>query len=299
MRLEWLEDVLAVLETGSLIRAAEQRYLTQPAFSRRIKTIETYIGVELFDRSKKPVEVNRAVIDQKQNIQDLVAGLHDLIHELKHQDREFHNHIVIASQHAITTSVAPSLIKNVSRSVDTSFHLRSANRDECYALLMSKQADLIVIYQTEHEIFPSQEGFLEQCNLGHERLIPVCATDEVQNLKAAYAGGEIPVIAYPVDVFFGEVMHQEIFPHIRGQTSIRKKTETALTLAALQLAIVGVGVAWLPQSLATPDLASGRLSDLSDMLPGSQMSIVALRLNDPNSPAKDRIWELISATILP
>jgi DNA-binding transcriptional LysR family regulator len=34
MRLEWLEDILAVMETGSFIRAAEQRLLTQPAFSR-------------------------------------------------------------------------------------------------------------------------------------------------------------------------------------------------------------------------------------------------------------------------
>ena len=56
MRLEWLEDILAVVETGSFIKAAERRCLTQSAFSRRIRMIETHVGAELFDRARKPVE---------------------------------------------------------------------------------------------------------------------------------------------------------------------------------------------------------------------------------------------------
>ncbi len=40
IRLEWLEDILAVAETGSFSEAAERRHLTQSAFSRRIRNIE-------------------------------------------------------------------------------------------------------------------------------------------------------------------------------------------------------------------------------------------------------------------
>jgi DNA-binding transcriptional LysR family regulator len=296
MRLEWLEDILAVLESGSFIRAAEQRFLTQPAFSRRIKTIENYVGVELFDRSKKPIQLKNSVIDQQRNIRELVTGLRDLLYELKRQDRETHNQIVIASQHAITTSVAPSLIKKLSDSRDISFRLRSANRDECYALLMTKQADLILIYQTENEQLPSQAGFLEQCELRQDLLIPVYATAELQKLEVDYAKGEIPVVVYPADVFLGKVVNQEIFPHMWSTTSIRKKAETALTLAALQLALAGVGVAWLPHSLASPELANGVLTELSDMLPSCKLSIVAIRLEDPKSPVKDFVWQVVYST---
>ncbi|MGB3147248.1 MAG: LysR family transcriptional regulator, partial [Paracoccaceae bacterium] len=35
MRLEWLEDILAIAETGSFAVAAERRHRTQSAFSRR------------------------------------------------------------------------------------------------------------------------------------------------------------------------------------------------------------------------------------------------------------------------
>jgi DNA-binding transcriptional LysR family regulator len=78
MRLGWLEDILAVLETGSFIRAAEKRFLTQPAFSRRIKLIEEHVGVELFDRRKIPVQLKKYVTDQQLNIQELAAELRDL-----------------------------------------------------------------------------------------------------------------------------------------------------------------------------------------------------------------------------
>jgi len=294
MRLEWLEDILAVLETGSFIRAAEQRLLTQPAFSRRIKSIENSVGVELFDRSKKPVQLKKSVIDQQQNIQELAAGLRNLRRELKRQNRDTHNHLVMASQHAITTSLTPPLIKRLSDSKDISIRLRSANREECYALLMTKQADLILIYQFENEQLPSQEGFLEQCTLGHERLIPVYATAHVHKLKEDYADGEIPVVVYPSESFLGQVVNREIFSKMRGVTSVHTKAETALTLANLQLAMAGVGVAWLPRSLALPELAKGALTELSDLLPGSNLTIVAVRLNAPTFPAKELVWNFIS-----
>jgi LysR family transcriptional regulator, hypochlorite-specific transcription factor HypT len=35
MELKWVEDFLQLAETGSFSRAAELRYVTQPAFSRR------------------------------------------------------------------------------------------------------------------------------------------------------------------------------------------------------------------------------------------------------------------------
>ena len=50
MKLEWLEDIIAIFESESLNEAATRRYLTQPAFSRRVRSIEEYLGVELMDR---------------------------------------------------------------------------------------------------------------------------------------------------------------------------------------------------------------------------------------------------------
>ena len=45
MRIEWLQDILAVARTGSFAQAAQQRNLTPSAFSRRIQGIEDHLGV--------------------------------------------------------------------------------------------------------------------------------------------------------------------------------------------------------------------------------------------------------------
>ena len=51
MELKWLEDFLSLAETRSFSRSAEQRRVTQPAFSRRIRSLEIWLGTVLLDRS--------------------------------------------------------------------------------------------------------------------------------------------------------------------------------------------------------------------------------------------------------
>jgi len=53
MNLQQFEHLLAVAETGSFSRAAEQLYLTQPALSRSILTLEDELGAPLIERAGK------------------------------------------------------------------------------------------------------------------------------------------------------------------------------------------------------------------------------------------------------
>src|SRR6476620_9219891 len=54
MNLIWLEDFVALAVTGNFSRAADDRHSSQPAFSRRIRALEEWIGADLFDRSSQP-----------------------------------------------------------------------------------------------------------------------------------------------------------------------------------------------------------------------------------------------------
>src|SRR5690625_1031991 len=55
-----LQAFLAVAESDSFSRAAEQLHLTQPAVSKRIATLETQIGARLFDRIGRRVTLTEA-----------------------------------------------------------------------------------------------------------------------------------------------------------------------------------------------------------------------------------------------
>lgn len=67
MELRHLKYFLAVAETQNIRLAAQKVHVTQPAISRKIKELETELGIQLFDRLPKGLRLNRAgKIYQKQ-----------------------------------------------------------------------------------------------------------------------------------------------------------------------------------------------------------------------------------------
>ncbi|WP_261884134.1 LysR family transcriptional regulator [Vibrio pelagius] len=60
MELRHLKYFLAVAETQNIRLAAQKVHVTQPAISRKIKELETELGVQLFERLPKGLRLNRA-----------------------------------------------------------------------------------------------------------------------------------------------------------------------------------------------------------------------------------------------
>lgn len=294
MRLEWLEDILAVADTGSFTEAAERRHLTPSAFSRRVQQIETHLGVELFDRTRKPIQLKPTTDENKSEIARLVGSLRQLSNDLQRASRLSGNRVVIASQHALTAALTPRILRVLqSRNGELYVRLRSANLDDCYSLLLSRQADLAFLYDLPDNRLGQTADFIRSMRIGDDRLIPVFSAADKDRLNARYAKGELPVIAYPNDVFLGQVMDRTILPRVRSQVDVIPRVETALTLAAQEFAAAGIGVAWVPRSLASNDVKAGRLQDLSATLPTAQLSITAVGLKEHTTESEDMIWSLL------
>ena len=73
MEIKWLEDFLTVASTGSFSKAAEQRNVTQPAFSRRIKSLELWLGTDLIDRSTYPTKLTKNGLAFRETAEEAVA----------------------------------------------------------------------------------------------------------------------------------------------------------------------------------------------------------------------------------
>lgn len=297
MRLEWLEDVLAVAETGSFQEAADRRRLTQSAFSRRIQHIEQQVGVELFDRTRKPVQLLATTADQRDRIARLAEDLRQLVTDLRRGERLASNRIAIASQHALTTSLTPLIVRGIhARNAAAHVRLRSANLDECFSLLLSRQVDIAIVYRLPGQDHPIGQSFVETVAIGTDRLIPVFAAACTDDLNASFASGQLPYISFPPEVFLGGVVDRVILPRLQHATRPVPKAETALTLAALELAAVGVAVAWVPMSLAAKRIADGSLVDLSATLPSCRLEVTSVRLFGDPWPVADSAWSEILAS---
>ena len=299
MKLEWLEDLLAVAETASLTDAAERRNLTQSAFSRRVKAIEDHVGVPLFDRARKPLQLHPTTLQQQETIARLATDLRQLVNDLRRGSRASGNRVILASQHGLTTSLTPEILGWInSQAPDLHVRLRSAKQDECYGHLLSSHADFAFVYRSNAMPPLIEASYIETLILGSDRVIPVSGPSFADGLETEISAGELPTIAFPSSVFMGQLFEREVLPKLRDWVEPSPKVETGLTLAALELAAVGIGVAWVPSSLARARSEAGELRDLSHRLPSATIDVAATRLAGDTGVAQDLIWRYLT-TIAP
>ena len=71
MTITQLQYVLAVAEHQNFTKAAQKVFVTQPTLSMQIQKLEEELDVQIFDRSKKPIqltETGRKIVTQARNI---------------------------------------------------------------------------------------------------------------------------------------------------------------------------------------------------------------------------------------
>lgn len=294
MRIDWLDDIIALLDTGSVVEAAAVRNVSQSAFSRRIQGLEVLLDVALVDRRSKPNRPTIALRNHEEQLRQAARQQRSLIKQIQTESRSGSRLVVVACQHAITASLGPQIVELVSGLGKTHVRLRSANLDECEALLLTGQADFSITYGMSSDNAGHQATMIEEVFMANERLVPVYQAHKAKEMLWGFHMGDLDIIAYPSNVFLGIAVERHIFPRIERQCRLNTVAETALTLAAMQMAASGVGVAWVPEALADADLRGGRLADLSEQLGSLDMQIVARRRSEEATDLHSRIWTELS-----
>ena len=71
MTLTQLKYMIAVAETGNFTSASKKVFVTQPSLSMQIQKLEDELGVQIFNRTKKPVmltKVGEEILKQAKSI---------------------------------------------------------------------------------------------------------------------------------------------------------------------------------------------------------------------------------------
>jgi len=86
MTITQLKYVLAVAEHQNFTKAASHSFVTQPTLSMQIQKLEEELGVEIFNRNKKPIaltQVGKKIVEQAKNIVDESKRIQDIIEQQK------------------------------------------------------------------------------------------------------------------------------------------------------------------------------------------------------------------------
>lgn len=86
MTITQLKYVLAVAEHQNFTKAAEKTFVTQPTLSMQIQKLEDELDIQIFDRTKKPIEltsVGQKIVSQAKNIVNEADRMQDVVDQEK------------------------------------------------------------------------------------------------------------------------------------------------------------------------------------------------------------------------
>lgn len=292
MRLEWLEDILAVHDAGSLRAAADQRLLTASAFTRRIRVVETAIGSELFDRRNKPVTLMPHVVELIPSIRDLVVGLKKVQDELSGLNNDEQITRIIC-QHTLSITWAPKVAKLLTLN-GLQMRIKSGSKDECMLSVIKNDTDLAIVYVDPSGQNEKNSDMFDCFRFAREQFLPVAALSLNGSLKTALQNKRVPLVAYPKDIYLGEVLERVLSKGVKKGVNAAIVAESGLGPAVLEFVREGVGVGWLPLSIIKDELIAGTLIEMTDILPPFELDVVVKKTKSSPYKRIDANWELIS-----
>lgn len=274
MELKWLDDYIALIETGSFSAAAARRHVSQPAFSRRIQMLEAWLGVTLIDRTRKPLQFMPLAAAHQAAFRGLAGRIYEFRAQLR-SDALDGAGITIAAQHTLAAAYLPALLARLQRhQPGQRYRIRSENRTDSVAMLMRGQAQVLVTYETAQTGCGIPPAMARRERLGTDELLLVASPGLQAALARLRDGEPVPMLCFPPDSFFGQVVRVDAMPELlrRQPVSVRCVSEFAMGLR--ELALIGQGAAWLPRSLIHDDLRRGRLRALTAFGRSVAMDIV-------------------------
>jgi DNA-binding transcriptional LysR family regulator len=263
MNLSWLADFSALAACGNFSRAADERHMTQPAFSRRVRALEEWLGVDLFDRSSQPARLTEAGQWFRQVAQDLQARVARIPGEARAIAEASSTTLRFASTHALSFTFMPRWLRALETQTAVGpVHLVSDVQPKCEALVLQSQAQFMLAHGHARVRGRLDEGGYPSLVVGVDRLVPVSAPDEsgrpLHGLPPDGDPAAAHLLSYSAESGLGRILRE-----LKGPALDRLHAPNVLTahLASVlrTMALDGRGLAWLPQLLVGGDIEAGRL----------------------------------------
>jgi DNA-binding transcriptional LysR family regulator len=264
MEIGWLEDFISLASTGNFSRSADERNISQSAFSRRIRALEHWLGSDLIDRSRFPTTLTPAGHSFYQTALDVVRVLQRERAEFRGLVKRDARTIRICATHTLAIHFAPRWIAALRQAEGTgelNVKMIAADLHDCGQALMEGACDLVLAYNTS--ALPSMFGMsrFEAASIGDDTVIPVSAADPggaARHAIDAATDDPFPLLAYSGNSYLGRLVGSAIERWSLAQR-IRPSYESSLVEALKGMAMAGEGIAWLPRSAIVAELSAGRL----------------------------------------
>ena len=297
MELTWLEDFLALAEHRNFSRAAEARNVTQPAFSRRIRALEEWVGTPLILRSPQGAELNPAGAYLRDHAIELLGDLRQMRRGTLRIAGRAGAALTIAATHVLSFIFFPKWIRSLlSLEAMGTLNLVSDHMAACERIMLAGEVDFLLCYARSDVQTPLMTDAYKSIVVGTDQLVPLCTPDAGGAPRWRLPGTQeaaLPFLAYSAPSGLGRIL--EATRRSAFDAAVLETTFTSPLSAALHtMARQGEGVAWLPLTLAGDDLASGRLVDAGAGNYSVSVEIRLFRSTHRQSITAEAFWQSVT-----
>lgn len=255
MELRQLRYFVAIATRRSFRRAADDVRVAQPALSQQIRRLEAELGVELFDRGTRPVELTDAGQMLLPMARRILADVDRAAAEVREFSSEFRGRVVIGAMQYLTNLELPDLLAAFrERHPLVELQLRVGNTGQLTELLEAGEIDLAMCHADELSL-PAHYAVSD---LRTEELVILVAASNplaAQRQVTVADFADSPFIVFRPGASIRAALENAFAEH--GLTP-RLTFESADIATAVELVKRDLGVALVPRSYAEREPATVR-----------------------------------------
>jgi hypothetical protein len=262
METKWLEDFVSLAETRSFSRSAQLRHVTQPAFSRRIQSLEAWAGVDLIDRSYYPTRLTAAGATLYDQALEVLQALQSTRALLRGHTAPGQDVLEFAVPHTLAFTFFPAWVSALREHFGPiKSRLIALNVHDAVTRLVEGSCDLLIAYHHPSQPYQLGADRFDMVSLGQEVLAPYAKADDHGAPVFQFPGkpGQpLPYLAYADGAYLGQLV-EIILKDAAIAIHLDRVYETDMAEGLKAMALEGHGVAFLPQSAVQTELSNGKL----------------------------------------
>lgn len=252
MELDQLRHLVHVADTGSITKAAEVSFLSQPALSRSIQRLEESLGVPLLERQARSVCLTQAGTVLVERARNILSMVDDLKKELHDDDQT--GTLRLGAIPTIAPYFLPELLKGFQRDYPNA---RVQVIEETTDLLLKQLADGII--DIAIAALPIHAKHLKVQTLFEEELLLVMSTNHPLAQKKSIHSNDIVHESF---VLLGEAhcLSDSILSYCKQRQFQPISVERTCQLATVQeLVALQHGISFVPEMARQCDSSRRRI----------------------------------------
>ena len=285
MDIQNLSAFIAVSNTGSFSRAAEQLFITQPAVSKRISSLESELNTRLFDRIGKKVLLTEAGDALLPSAQRILAELDESKRAIGNLNEKVSGHLKIATSHHIGLHRLPPVLRAFTTDYPTvDLDIRFMDSEEACHCVLKGEVELAIATLPEQEWkhLRHQTIWRDPLDIVISSQHPVASTTKFSVKKLQ----KLPAIL-PAKNTFTRVLLEQALGLNEQNLNIAMETNYLETIKMM----VSIGLGWsvLPVSMLSSDIVK---MDITGVEFERLLGVVNHKHRTPSNAAKMLMIEL-------